>query len=100
MNKFATNAGDVLVENSHGKNALSNRPILIGADLPIDAEHTVQIHHFSPKWILTSMSSPNYDNFSKQDGTRISTGLEPTFATKVGNEISSAHFLSGYSSVS
>ena len=45
MERFATNAGDVLVGTSHRKNALSNRPILVGADLLIDAGHTVQIHH-------------------------------------------------------
>ena len=46
MERFATNAGDVLVGTSHRKNALSNRPILVGADLLIDAGHTVQMHHF------------------------------------------------------
>ena len=63
MKRFATNAGDVLVGKSHGENALSSRPILIGADLLIDAEHTVQIHHFSLKWIQASVSSPSYEFF-------------------------------------
>ena len=49
MERFATNAGDVLVGTSHRKNALSNRPILVGADLLIDAGHTVQMHHFFPE---------------------------------------------------